>query len=195
VEQLRAIDRPEIIPRIAPRQAVFRGGNRIIQREQKRTIREPVRRVSPEFNNTSLPETHASRPHRTRTDAKPLRSRRRGMGSRSSAWRFPPTSGAADFSCALFDSAGELLAQAAHIPVHLGSMPASVRAVLEKLGTLQEGMWRSSMIRSPAGRICRISPSCRRLSMMESPSLCGESGAPCGRRRRQSGIDDAQPSY
>ncbi|MBI2267435.1 MAG: hydantoinase B/oxoprolinase family protein [Armatimonadetes bacterium] len=28
-----------------------------------------------------------------------------------------------DFSCALFDSMGRLLAQAAHIPVHLGSMP------------------------------------------------------------------------
>ena len=27
-----------------------------------------------------------------------------------------------DFSCALFDRAGELFAQAAHIPVHLGSM-------------------------------------------------------------------------
>ncbi|HEV2293881.1 MAG TPA: hydantoinase B/oxoprolinase family protein [Tepidisphaeraceae bacterium] len=44
-----------------------------------------------------------------------------------------------DFSCAVFDASGELLAQAAHIPVHLGSMPASVAAVLEKLGTLSEG--------------------------------------------------------
>lgn len=44
-----------------------------------------------------------------------------------------------DFSCALFDAKGELLAQAAHIPVHLGSMPASVRGVLEKLGTLEAG--------------------------------------------------------
>src|SRR5438552_1922587 len=44
-----------------------------------------------------------------------------------------------DFSCALFDASGELLAQAAHIPVHLGSMPASVRAVLERLGTLNDG--------------------------------------------------------
>src|SRR3954467_1378272 len=44
-----------------------------------------------------------------------------------------------DFSCALFDATGELLAQAAHIPVHLGSMPASVAAVLERLGTLGEG--------------------------------------------------------
>src|SRR5947208_14512431 len=44
-----------------------------------------------------------------------------------------------DFSCALFDPAGELLAQAAHIPVHLGSMPASVRAVLDRLGPLSAG--------------------------------------------------------
>jgi N-methylhydantoinase B len=44
-----------------------------------------------------------------------------------------------DFSCALFDARGELLAQAAHIPVHLGSMPASVEAVLQRLGRLEEG--------------------------------------------------------
>jgi N-methylhydantoinase B len=44
-----------------------------------------------------------------------------------------------DFSCALFDADGTLLAQAAHIPVHLGSMPASVAAVLHRLGTLHEG--------------------------------------------------------
>src|SRR5437762_14113611 len=44
-----------------------------------------------------------------------------------------------DFSCALFSVSGELLAQAAHIPVHLGSMPASVAAVLEEVGKLEEG--------------------------------------------------------
>ena len=44
-----------------------------------------------------------------------------------------------DFSCAIFDPAGELLAQAAHIPVHLGSMGDSVRAVLDRLGPLAEG--------------------------------------------------------
>jgi N-methylhydantoinase B len=32
-----------------------------------------------------------------------------------------------DFSCALFDASGQLLAQAAHIPVHLGSMPLLVQ--------------------------------------------------------------------
>lgn len=35
-----------------------------------------------------------------------------------------------DFSCALFDARGRLVAQAAHIPVHLGSMPDSVAEAL-----------------------------------------------------------------
>ncbi len=36
-----------------------------------------------------------------------------------------------DFSCALFDASGRMIAQAAHIPVHLGSMPLSVAAAIE----------------------------------------------------------------
>ena len=36
-----------------------------------------------------------------------------------------------DYSCAVFDPGGAMVAQAAHMPVHLGSMPASVRAVLD----------------------------------------------------------------
>lgn len=35
-----------------------------------------------------------------------------------------------DYSCALFLADGRMLAQAAHIPVHLGAMPASVAAAL-----------------------------------------------------------------
>ena len=38
-----------------------------------------------------------------------------------------------DFSCALFDARGAMVAQAAHIPVHLGSTPLSVRAALESV--------------------------------------------------------------
>ncbi len=38
-----------------------------------------------------------------------------------------------DFSCALFDGAGEMIAQAAHIPVHLGSMPMSVKTAIESV--------------------------------------------------------------
>ena len=39
-----------------------------------------------------------------------------------------------DCSAAVFTPSGEMLAQAEHIPVHLGSMPASVLAVLEIVG-------------------------------------------------------------
>ena len=35
-----------------------------------------------------------------------------------------------DYSCAVFDADSRMVAQAAHIPVHLGSMPASVRHAL-----------------------------------------------------------------
>ena len=38
-----------------------------------------------------------------------------------------------DYSCAVFDAHGALAAQAAHIPVHLGSTPLAVRAVLERV--------------------------------------------------------------
>ena len=37
-----------------------------------------------------------------------------------------------DFSCAVFDREGGLVANAPHMPVHLGSMGASVRAVIEQ---------------------------------------------------------------
>ena len=45
-----------------------------------------------------------------------------------------------DFSCAVFDGRGDLVANAPHLPVHLGSMGASVKAVLERhRGTLRDG--------------------------------------------------------
>lgn len=36
-----------------------------------------------------------------------------------------------DYSCAVFDSRGEVIAMGDHMPVHLGSMPMSVRAAIE----------------------------------------------------------------
>jgi N-methylhydantoinase B len=36
-----------------------------------------------------------------------------------------------DFSCAVFDGDARMVAQAEHIPVHLGSMPLSVRAAID----------------------------------------------------------------
>ncbi len=40
-----------------------------------------------------------------------------------------------DFSCALFDQAGDLIANAPHIPVHLGAMGESVKSVLRDRGS------------------------------------------------------------
>jgi N-methylhydantoinase B len=45
-----------------------------------------------------------------------------------------------DYSCAIFDSHARMIAQAAHIPVHLGSMPLSVQAAVEHFsGDLHPG--------------------------------------------------------
>src|ERR1700759_1503088 len=38
-----------------------------------------------------------------------------------------------DYSCAVFDGEGEVLAMGYHMPVHLGSMPMSVRAAVDAL--------------------------------------------------------------
>ena len=45
-----------------------------------------------------------------------------------------------DFSCALFDSEGNLVANAPHMPVHLGSMGESIKTVMRKnAGRMQPG--------------------------------------------------------
>jgi 5-oxoprolinase (ATP-hydrolysing) len=45
-----------------------------------------------------------------------------------------------DFSCALFDGQGQLIANAPHVPVHLGSMGESIKSVIEaNHGTIAAG--------------------------------------------------------
>src|SRR5215470_16212465 len=44
-----------------------------------------------------------------------------------------------DFSCAVFDDQARMVAQAAHIPVHLGSMPASVEYAIRAFNTFHSG--------------------------------------------------------
>ncbi|MGI0148128.1 MAG: hydantoinase B/oxoprolinase family protein, partial [Thermoplasmata archaeon] len=62
-----------------------------------------------------------------------------GVALRRSAYS-PNIKERMDASCALFDERGQMVSQAEHIPVHLGSMPASVEAVLEDYsGSLREG--------------------------------------------------------
>ncbi len=44
-----------------------------------------------------------------------------------------------DFSCAIFDAAGNLVANAPHMPVHLGSMGESIRTILARRGAMRDG--------------------------------------------------------
>ena len=44
-----------------------------------------------------------------------------------------------DFSCALFDAGGALIANAPHIPVHLGSMGESIRTIIDSRGDARDG--------------------------------------------------------
>jgi 5-oxoprolinase (ATP-hydrolysing) len=44
-----------------------------------------------------------------------------------------------DFSCALFDRGGALIANAPHIPVHLGSMGDSIRTIIDARGDSRDG--------------------------------------------------------
>ncbi|MEX3940050.1 hydantoinase B/oxoprolinase family protein [Paraburkholderia sp. BR10937] len=45
-----------------------------------------------------------------------------------------------DFSCAIFDAGGNLIANAPHMPVHLGSMGESIRTVIERnRGRMRDG--------------------------------------------------------
>ena len=44
-----------------------------------------------------------------------------------------------DFSCAIFDGSGALIANAPHIPVHLGSMGESIRTIIDTRGQGRDG--------------------------------------------------------
>ncbi|HEY9785370.1 MAG TPA: hydantoinase B/oxoprolinase family protein, partial [Candidatus Obscuribacterales bacterium] len=44
-----------------------------------------------------------------------------------------------DFSCAIFDRKGRLIANAPHIPVHLGSMSESVQSLMREVSDIEDG--------------------------------------------------------
>ncbi len=46
---------------------------------------------------------------------------------------------AGDYSCGIFDAAGEMVAQGPDLPIHLGSMAHAVKAVIEAWGEFQPG--------------------------------------------------------
>ena len=65
-----------------------------------------------------------------------------------------------DFSCAIFDSEGRLIANAPHMPVHLGSMGESVHSLISSnsSSSFAPEMRSCSIIHITAARICRTLP-------------------------------------
>ena len=99
-----------------------------------------------------------------------------------------------DYSCAVFDAAGEVLAMGDHMPVHLGSMPRSVEAAVRAIDL---GPGDIAVLNDPyAGGthlpdITMVMPVFFPFRARQSPSclLRGESRAPCGYRRGAGGLD------
>ena len=88
-----------------------------------------------------------------------------------------------DFSCALFDPSGEMVAQAAHIPVHLGSMPLSVEAAADAFH-LEPG---DLVVLNDPSRAARTCPTCTVVSPVfrrrAAARLRRQPGSPRGHRR------------
>ena len=91
-----------------------------------------------------------------------------------------------DFSCALFDGEGGLVANAPHLPVHLGSMGASVRAVLERhRGGSRPGD--AYLLNSPyAGGHASARPDRRDAGVPRGGRRAGRAGRPWRRTRSSS---------
>ena len=102
-----------------------------------------------------------------------------------------------DHSCALFDRCGRLIAQAEHIPVHLGSLPWGLRRMLARTSrsAATDAPGRacgSSTIRTSPERTSTTSRSIRPIFHRRvTGRLRGEQGPPCRRRRRRARFDAA----
>ena len=106
-----------------------------------------------------------------------------------------------DFSCALFDRDGSLIANAPHIPVHLGSMGDSIRTIIEARGEGRDGRGMQRGRRLCAERpLSRRHPSARhhrdhaglRRGRRRGAGLVRRRARPsCRYRRDRAGIDAA----
>ena len=62
---------------------------------------------------------------------------------------------AGDYSCGIFDPAGNMVAQGPDLPIHLGSMPDAVRAVVAAFPDAGRMTFSSTTTPIMAARICR----------------------------------------
>ncbi len=77
-----------------------------------------------------------------------------------------------DFSCAVFSGDGALVANAPHMPVHLGSMDRAVETIIrENKGKIKPGDVYAINAPITAARICPTSPSARRSSTRPSAKI------------------------
>ena len=83
-----------------------------------------------------------------------------------------------DYSCAVFDSRGQVIAMGDHMPVHLGSMPMSVAAAIEQC---KLNIPRSN----PATWSCSTTPSAAARTFPTSPWSCRCTSQDDGSRPRQ----------
>ena len=61
---------------------------------------------------------------------------------------------AGDYSCGIFDVHGNMVAQGPDIPIHLGSMPHTVRAILSVSGEVAPAMFSSTTTPISAALTC-----------------------------------------
>src|SRR5215471_16713306 len=64
---------------------------------------------------------------------------------------------AGDYSCRIFDARGSMVAQGPDLPIHLGSMPDAVRAVITQFPVVEPGDLYIHNDPIMAARICRTS--------------------------------------
>ena len=69
----------------------------------------------------------------------------------------PMLKSAGDYSCGVFDARGEMVAQGPDLPIHLGSMPDAVRAVVAAfaVGRARAVTFSSTTIPISAAATCR----------------------------------------
>ena len=79
---------------------------------------------------------------------------------------------AGDYSCGIFDAKGDMVAQGPDLPIHLGSMPDAVRAVIKPLAMISmTATFLSTTTLILAVPICRMSTSSDLPFMRERSSV------------------------
>ena len=161
-------ERPEIVARVPVRMAgadhdtpvyrradfgpdAFVGGPAIILEDTGTTVVEPGWRASADAALNLILERVTRLPARTAigTDVDPIMlevfnsrfmacAEQMGEALRATAYSVNIKE-RLDFSCAIFDAGGALIANAPHIPVHLGSMGESIRTVIASRGSGADG--------------------------------------------------------